>query len=139
MPIGRPRKKNHSSEDKKLIKKSLPIGHPKKEDRSSEDKKLIKKSMPIGRPKKEDRSSEDKKLLNKRNYHRNYQSQVKAGIEQLFKDEKSCLTDLNVANKEIDVLRIENDKLMKDRKILLKFVEECDKQLLTTMATTFKK
>jgi len=121
MPIGSLKKKDHSSEDKKPIKKP------------------IKKSMPIGRPKKEDRSSEDKKLLKKRNYHRNYQYQVKAGIEQLFKDEKSCLTDLNVANNEIDVLRIENNKLMKDRKKLLKFVEECDKQLLTAMATNFKK
>jgi hypothetical protein len=56
-----------------------------------------------------------------------------------LKDEESCYKDIKVANKKIDELKIENDKLMKDRKKLIKLVEECDKQLLTAMATKFKK
>ena len=88
--------------------------------------------MPAGRPKKVDSSSEDPKVVTKRNYQRTYQSQVKEGVEKLLKDEKACHTDLILANKEIDILK-------KDIKKLIKFVEDCDKQLGTAMASKFKK
>jgi len=88
--------------------------------------------MPVGRPKKIDSVSEDPKVVSKRVYQRTYQSQVKEGVEKLLKDEKACHTNLEAANKEID-------QLNKDKKKLIKFVEDCDKQLNTSMASKFKK
>lgn len=86
----------------------------------------------LGRPRKEDSSNEDQKLVTKRNYQRTYQSQVKEGVEKLLKDEKACHTDLKAANKEID-------QLNKDKKKLIKFVEDCDEQLGQQMMAKFNK
>lgn len=59
---------------------------------------------PVGRPKKEDSvrplTKEDQKKEDKRKYMRKYQSEIKAGISQLEKDEKNCLDELDKIRKE---------------------------------------
>ena len=53
----------------------------------------------VGRPRKSDTEGTPQQIK-RREYQRQYQSQIKAGIEALEKDEEDCLKDLEKMRKE---------------------------------------
>ena len=53
----------------------------------------------VGRPRKSDTEGTPQQIK-RREYQRKYQSQIKAGIEALEKDEEDCLKDLEKMRKE---------------------------------------
>jgi soluble cytochrome b562 len=66
-----------------------------------------------GRPLKAPNEGTDKQKKN-RDYMRKYQSEIKAGINQLEKDEMNCLEEL--------------DKIRKERKKLIEDLDKANKQ-----------
>jgi soluble cytochrome b562 len=66
-----------------------------------------------GRPRKAPNEGTDKQKKN-RDYMRKYQSEIKAGINQLEKDEMNCLEEL--------------DKIRKERKKLIEDLDKANKQ-----------
>ena len=69
--------------------------------------------MPRGRPRKSDTEGTEEQVK-KRQYMRRYQTQIKAGIVQLEKEEADCLKDLERMRKEkmklIDELEKANEQ-----------------------------
>jgi hypothetical protein len=86
----------------------------------------------VGRPKKVNNLNEDANVVKKRMYQRKYQLEVKAGLSQLLKDERTCNKDLKEANKKIEKLNLNVKKL-------IKFVEDCDEQLGKHMISKLNK
>lgn len=66
-----------------------------------------------GRPRKAPTEGTEKQKKN-RDYMRKYQSEIKAGINQLEKDEMNCLEEL--------------DKIRKERKKLIEDLDKANKQ-----------
>jgi len=72
-----------------------------------------------GRPRKAPTEGTEKQKKN-REYMRKYQSEIKAGITQLEKDEKDCLEELDKIRKERKKLIDELDKANKQAEGILK-------------------
>ena len=72
-----------------------------------------------GRPRKDTTEGTDKQKKN-REYMRKYNSEIKAGITQLEKDEMHCLEELDKIRKERKKLIQELDKANKQAESILK-------------------
>jgi soluble cytochrome b562 len=72
-----------------------------------------------GRPRKDPTEGTEKQKKN-REYMRKYQSEIKAGITQLEKDEMDCLKELDKIRKERKKLIDELDKANKQAEGILK-------------------
>jgi len=72
-----------------------------------------------GRPRKAPTEGTDKQKKN-REYMRKYNSEIKAGIAQLEKDEMNCLEELDKIRKERKKLIDELDKANKQAESILK-------------------
>ena len=83
----------------------------------------------LGRPKKINAEGEDKKLVERREYMRQYTAAIKADILELDKMERSCIKDLDEANKYIDESNKYINKLTMNNKKMLKMLDDANIQV----------